>query len=122
MKRAAENGEVVSQLSLGREYKNAKNYTEAMKWIQKAANANFSPAMIELGDCYYNGIGINKNYSEAVRLYKKAAEQKNYYTYQAQKKVGDCYKYGRGVAQNQVLAEYWYEQSKISEKNRFNLG
>ena len=34
-------------------------------------------AQYNLGCCYYNGEGIGKNYTEAVKLFKLAAKQGN---------------------------------------------
>lgn len=36
-------------------------------------------AQNELGDCYYYGLGVEQNYEEAVKWYRKSAEQGNEY-------------------------------------------
>lgn len=43
----------------------------------KAANQDFSPAMVALGICYEEGIGVPKNKSTAISYYKKAAMKNN---------------------------------------------
>ena len=40
----------------------------------RAANGD-AEAQNNLGNCYYNGEGVTKDYAEAVRWYRKAAEQ-----------------------------------------------
>ena len=46
---------------------------------------------------YYNGDGVTQDYSEAVRLFRMAAEQGNE---DAQNNLGGCYLSGLGVAQD----------------------
>ena len=37
---------------------------------------NYPKAIIRKGDGYFLGLGVDKDYSEALKWYKKAAEQK----------------------------------------------
>ena len=45
-------------------------------------------AQNSLGDCYYNGIGVEQDYAEAVKWYRKSAEQGHLV---AQDNLGFCY-------------------------------
>ena len=54
---------------------------------------------------YDNGRGVTQDYNEAVKWYRKAAEQGNA---RAQRALGIMYRYGYGVAKDFVLAHMWY--------------
>lgn len=49
-------------------------YGYAAKWKEKAESGD-AEAQHELGLCFYNGLGTSKNYTEALKWYRKAAEQ-----------------------------------------------
>ena len=46
-----------------------------MKWLRKSAEADYVPSQKELGSCYETGSGVEKDDAEAVKWYRKAAEQ-----------------------------------------------
>lgn len=54
-----------------------RNYSEAIKWYQKAAEQGIASAQYKLGYMYDYGQGISQNRVEAAKWYKKAAEQEN---------------------------------------------
>ena len=64
--------------------------------------------MNNLGNCYKNGKGVEKNYKEAVKWFKKAAEKGNAW---AMNNLGNCYKNGKGVEKNEAEAEKWYKKA-----------
>ena len=64
-----------------------------------------------LGDKYFNGIGVEKNFEEAVKWYRKSAEQG---VKQAQYNLAGCLEVGCGVKQNEEEALKWYK--KAAEK------
>ncbi|MCH5174897.1 MAG: sel1 repeat family protein [Prevotellaceae bacterium] len=72
-------GNAEAQYKLGRCYYNGEgvtpNYTEAAKWIQKAADQGFAQAQYNMGDLYLAGLGVCKDWSKAKKWYTKAAEQ-----------------------------------------------
>ena len=74
-----------------------------------------------LGDCYYSGQGVAKDETEAVKWYRKAAEQN---LALAQCNLGFCYLNGHGVSKDKSEAVEWYR--KAAEQNhanaQFNLG
>jgi TPR repeat protein len=79
-------------------------------------------ALIELGNDYYWGRkGKPKDYAEAVRWYRKAAEQGNA---NGQSNLGVMYMKGYGVEQDYTEAVRWYrkaaEQGDVTGQN--NLG
>ena len=55
---------------------------------------------------FYNGEGVEKNYSEALGWYMSSANQG---IADAQYNVGLCYYYGNGVKQDYKEAMKWYE-------------
>ena len=61
-----------------------------------------------LGDKYFNGIGVEKNFEEAVKWYRKSAEQG---TAEGQWRLGQCYRYARGVQRNIREALFWYKKA-----------
>ena len=74
-----------------------------------------------LGDCYYHGNGAGKNFSEAVRWYRRAAEQGSQY---AQYSLGNCYYHGNGVDKDFAEAVKWYRRAaeQGSQYAQYSLG
>ncbi len=58
-----------------------------------------------VGNPYDTGRGVAQDYGEAVRWYRRAAEQGDA---DAQSNLGFMYGNGRGVAQDYVQAHMWY--------------
>jgi hypothetical protein len=83
--------------------------------------------MTKIGDNYYDGNGVEKNYAEAVKWYRKAAEQG---FADAQNKLGDCYYKGEGVNANFAEAVKWfrkgaeqgYPKAQFSLSNCYSIG
>jgi TPR repeat protein len=59
-----------------------------------------------IGDAYYYGHGVSRDYTEAARWYRRAAENSNA---MAQSTLGDIYYYGRGVPQDFLEASEWWQ-------------
>ena len=57
---------------------------------------------------YLKGLGARQNYTEAIRWYRKAAEQG---VVKAQYNVGVAYEMGRGVAKDHAQAVMWYRKA-----------
>jgi TPR repeat protein len=70
---------------------------------------------------YFGGLGVAKDEVEAVKWFRKAAEENNAW---AQHTLGVCYANGQGVAKNVVEAVKWFR--KAAEQNnawaQVNLG
>lgn len=58
-----------------------------------------------VGDVYYYGHGVSRDYVEAARLYRRAAARGNA---MAQSTLGDIYFYGRGAPQDFAEAVKWW--------------
>ena len=76
----------------------------------REAKRGDAEAQFRLGERYYNGKGLEKDYIEAVRWLLKSAEQGND---SAQFFIGKCYNDGNGVEQDYDKAVQWYYKSAI---------
>lgn len=81
------------------------NPKKAVEWYTKAAEQGLRIAQCNLGVCYKNGNGVEKNLEEAIKWYTKAADQG--YA-EAQYYLGKAYDKGEGVAKNDSEAMKWY--------------
>ena len=73
-----------------------------------AADLNDKDACCRLGLRYYKGQGVEQDYTRAVELFRKAAEQGNGY---AMRLLGDCYRSGCGVEKDCAQAVEWYRKA-----------
>ena len=88
-----------------REYDN-ENYATA---LQLYLHASERPAVQNrLGNMYEFGEGVERDYAEAVKWYRRAAEQ-GYAL--GQYCLGDMYDNGKGVTQNYAEAMKWYRKA-----------
>lgn len=78
-----------------------KKYIEELEIVEQGDAA----VQATLGDMYYRGEGVEKNYAEAVKWCRLAAAQGNA---SAQFRLGYMYYRGKGVAQNYAEAVKWY--------------
>lgn len=74
----------------------------------KAAEKGYAEGQFNLGLCYDNGTGVEKDPQQAVYWYQKAAEQGDA---SAQFNLGLCYENGKGVEQDQKQALSWYQKA-----------
>lgn len=93
--------------------------TEYMDNIEDAKRGD-SSAQNTIGVCYSKGNGVAQDYEEAVRWFRKAAENGNTL---AQFNLGLSYDKGEGVDKDMSQAVYWYKKSAKSGNARaqFNL-
>ena len=103
--RAALKNHVLAQRLLGVLYSEKEDLKKAIYWYKKAAEQGNADAQYRLGDCYYNGAGVEEDEQQAVYWYRKAAEQGNA---DAQHSLGLCYFNGEGVEEDKQQAIYWY--------------
>jgi TPR repeat protein len=76
--------------------------------VKAKAEAGDADSEYRLGLFYYNGEGVAKDFSEAVKWYRKAAEQ-NYAP--AQNNLANSYANGQGVAKDEVEAVKSYRKA-----------
>ena len=75
---------------------------------RNAAEQDNADAQYLLGECYYRGEGVKRNYAEAVRWYRKAVEQGHA---EAQYKLGKCYFAGEGIGSSMKQGVEWYRKA-----------
>ena len=90
--------------------------------IRPGADKGDAKARYELGRAFFSGtLGVAKDETEAVKWFRKAAEQNDA---RAQAALGVRYAKGQGVAKNKAEAVKWYR--KAAEQNvadaQYNLG
>ena len=109
-RRLADEGDALSQFSLGFMYDNGwgvpQDYAEAVKWYRKAAEQEDAKAQYNLGQMYRLGYGVQRDDDEAVRWFHRAADQGDA---KAQYYLGFMYETGRGVRDDLVQAYMWFD-------------
>lgn len=121
---------------------------ELFEIVEDALEGN-SYAQLRLGDCFYNGVGVNVDYKKAAFWYEKVAEEYErvqynlgvcYYSEQdyekarlwfeqsaeqgcakAQFELGRCYEKGKGVIANREKSLYWYTKSAEHGDNKARI-
>ena len=101
LKQAAELGHVFAMYKLSRIY-SRESKSESLRYLQMAAENNYTRAMVVLGNHYYY---TQKNLVLAFQWYYKAAELGDK---TAIENVARSYIDGTGVQKNLVLAFQWY--------------
>lgn len=121
LKSKAESGDINAQSKLGAFYYSEQNYSEAIKWLTKAAENGDAVAQFNLAICYSNGQGVPKDDMETLTWIQKAAEQG---LKEAQYNLGFYYYNGIIVPQDYSKAIIWYK--KAAEQGlveaQYNIG
>lgn len=105
--KAADLGHSPSMCELGNIFSEAKDYTKAIEYYQKAIQKRSGCAMYRLATMYLNGVGVDQDSFVAFELYEKAAEQGVIHAiYQAAVMLED----GWGVEKNESKSVMWYEK------------
>ena len=86
------------------------DYTKALYWYHKAADAGNIYSMNSIGLCYLNGHGVPKDDRQAVSWFRKAAKAGNP---EGAYNLAECYYQGTGVNKSVDEAlDYWTEAAK----------
>jgi hypothetical protein len=98
-----------------------KNFEEALKLFQSAADHGDATAQFYLGVMYEHGLGIPQDYETALKFYRWASEQG---FPRAENNLASMYEHGRGVPQNYYTALNLYRLAadKGFPMAEFNLG
>lgn len=91
---------------------NEGKYNEAIKILSYFADKNDARAQCKMGECYYYGRGVLKDYQEAVKWYHKAADQDDA---DAQYNLGICFYWGNGIIEDRNEAVKWFKKLQIME-------
>jgi len=114
----AEQGDTTAQFIIALMYDDQSNCEKTFFWMKKAAEQGVFAAQTSIGDMYYRGHCIQKNYKQAIYWFKKAIEQKNiigtgfnkiYHSTVYQ--LGKLYYEGKGVPKDDRKAIYWYKKA-----------
>jgi len=87
-----------------------KDLTEALKWIQIAADNGNVEGEYNLATIYYDGQGVVQDYNQALNWYRRAADQG---LAEAQYCVGHMYENGQGTNQDTGAAVDWYKKAAV---------
>lgn len=112
-KRAAYLGDAQAQLNIGTYLRLGETWItqdkfEAIEWYRKSAAQNNLMAMLDLGDMYQKGDGVEINYNEAFKWFTKAAEQGEP---EAQLRIASMYLEGQGVPQDYQETIKWVRKA-----------
>ena len=80
--------------------KEKKDFSNALIWLQKAAEQNSSEAQAAIGSMFYNGQGVAQDFGKAMEWYQKAAIQDDSF---AQNELGKLYEKGMRKLQNKDM-------------------
>lgn len=112
MRVRAEQGDAGAQRELGIMYGNgkgvARDFTQGLAWLEKAAGEGDAGAQFELGHVHLGGRGVLPDPAFAAEWYGKAARQGHA---GAQTMLGSLLMAGRGVAHDDLQAVEWFRQA-----------
>ncbi|MAD45894.1 MAG: hypothetical protein CMI02_07045 [Oceanospirillaceae bacterium] len=81
--------------------------SEAIEYIQSAAQQGYAPAQVMMGELLSLGDATQTDYKSAADWFLKAAEQGNA---KAQFAIGSLYSYGLGVQQSDAKARHYMQR------------
>lgn len=116
-RRAAEQGNVLAQVSLGEFYLFGDgvpvDYVEGIKWYRRAADRGSSGAQFELGQIYSEGKFAPQDFALAAFWYRKSAERGNP---DGQAVLATLYRDGQGVSRNYSEAYFWMSLAAANQE------
>jgi TPR repeat protein len=100
---------VVLSLALScRSAENADSPRKLFRETQAKAERGDVSSQNQLGNCYANGQGVKKNFVEAAKWYRRAADLGHA---RAQFNLGNLYVNGQGVKKDLIEAAKWYRKA-----------
>ena len=123
---AAAQGNTMAPTLLGRIYfedEQKMNMKEAARWFRLGAEQGKTLAQLRYGICCFEGYGVTQDRAEAVKWFRKAAEQ-FIPDSEAQYMLGVCYRDGLGVEQDRAEAAEWFRKGTgyADSYNAYGLG
>ena len=94
--------------ALGDQYYNKGDYKQAIEMYTKAAEYGHAEAIFNIGYCFTNGQGVEKDIVEGTKLCRESAERGYIH---AQYCMGYYYEIGSGVTKDMVEAARWYRRA-----------
>ncbi len=95
----------MTNLEKGLESIDKDGFVTNLRELQPLAEQGDAEAQNNLGLLYSEGLGVTKNYKEAVNWFKLSAEQG---LSSGQFNLGSMYEHGNGVPQDYILAHMWF--------------
>ncbi len=93
-----------------------QDYAKSFPYYLKACEGSHGKACFNIGLLYNNGLGVQKNYDNAIEYYKLSIRLSNYY--KAYTNLGLMYQKGQGVKKNISKAlELYSESCKLGSSN-----
>ena len=113
LEKQASSGDSEAQYTLGLNYLYGRNYFTqntqlALQWLTKAADNQVTEAQIELGNLYFNGTEVERDYEQAAYWLEFAASSGDP---DAQYLLGRLFQKGWGVARDKSVAVMWYRRA-----------
>ena len=110
LKTKADAGDPAAQTSLAQaclaRAAGKSDITNALKYLQLAADKNYPDALAALGELTQAGQGVPRNLDAATQLYRRAAESGSV---AGQYNLAYLYEQGTGVKQDEKEAAKWYQ-------------
>jgi TPR repeat protein len=97
-----------AELEVGISAKHEGRYDIALMAFEPLVELGFAPAQYELGQMYYDGLGVKKDIAKAAQLYQLSAQQGNA---KAQFNLSTLYAEGIGLELSQKEAAKWLKKS-----------
>ena len=107
-------GNKEAQNDLGCYYFENQDYQEAFSWFQKSAEQGLNIAYYNLGRCYFNGFGVEKDIDQSIANYKTAAEKG---MSSAELMLGFIYQDDRFEPYDSNESIQWYKRAASHKQN-----
>jgi TPR repeat protein len=107
----AESGDLQAQKQMAQFYYDDHNPKKAYYWTRKVAKQGDVVSEYDLGLCFENGTGVDKDLQQAAVWYQKAADQSYV---DAENNLGNMYEDGRGVDRDYERAVAFYRKAAAS--------
>ena len=125
-RKAAAQGNTMAPTLLGRIYfedEQKMNMKEAARWFRLGAEQGTTLAQLRYGICCFEGYGVTQDRAEAVKWFRKAAEQ-FIPDSEAEYMLGVCYRDGLGVDRDRAEAVKWFRKGAghADDYNAYGLG
>ena len=108
LRRAAENGFVPAQNSLGFSLKDSERWADAARWFRRSARQGHPVGLYQLGLAHFRGRGVTRDHARAFELTLRAAHSGHA---SAEYGVGLSYQRGEGTARDVAKARQWFQRA-----------
>ena len=84
-----------------------ENIEGDLKILSNLAESGNIDAICRMGNLYYDGVGVSKDYAEALKWYQKSATLGHAWS---KLRVGDMYRDGKGTQIDYEKSYFWYSK------------